>query len=208
MNLYIWIIIIFCAAILFVLLRKSMRDKTTAQLSKALAEKNYQEFDETLEKNRKLFPRFNYEYLLMQRNILQHNSAGVAANIQHIESYALNNRQKDTAFYDAFNYFMEREEYVHAEQVMKTINQCKDEELKFIVKSSYDSIALKGHRYQEELLNRIAKKEYEPQRGYYELILSYIYLNLGDQVNAVKYKECSEQDMKSIQNIMQGSEHK
>jgi hypothetical protein len=208
MNIYSWAIIAFTAGIIFVFLRRSKRKKTVQNLLQDLANKNYHEFNEVLEKNRNLFPRFNYEYLLMHRNILQRNSAAVATNIQHIESYALNDKQKETAFYDAFNYFMKREDYTHAEQVMKTIGQCKDEELKFIVKSSYDSIALKGHHYQEELLNRITKREYEPQKGYYELILSYIYLNMHDQTNAVKYKECSEQDMKSIQNIMQVSEHK
>jgi|GEM_PF-4182735 len=101
------------------------------------------------------------------------------------------------------SFFMEREDYMHAEQVMKTIGQCKAEELKFIANSSYDSIALKGHHYQEELLNRITKKDYEPQKGYYELILSYIYLNMHDQTNAVKYKEYSEQDIKNTQNVMQ-----
>lgn len=205
MNLYAWIIIVLAIELAFVLWRKSKRGKITLLLSQALHEKKYEEYDSILEKNKRIFPRFNYEFLIMQKNIMQNNTTGVISNLQNIQKYALSEKQKEASYYDAFNYFMGCEDYCAAEKVMNAVDQCKDEELKFIVKSSYDAIALKGNMYKEDLLNRISKKEYDPQKGYYELILSYIFLNQGNQHEAAMYKELSEQDMLDTEGIMKGT---
>jgi len=185
------IVVILVASVLYERKRSDKRNRILQELASLLYQEKYSEYENLLKNNSTLFPPFNYTYLLFNEAISKGDTETVKEKLEMFKNNNMNTSQKEAVYPQAFNYFMNIDEYKKAEEYLNLIKELDNEDLIKRCEIMYDTFALNGFKYLDELENNFDNlNDREKLSSAY--MLSRMYLNKGDKEKAEEYEKISQ----------------
>jgi len=198
----IYIIIVMAVAFLAVeIVTRILRKKYTNQLTELLMAGRFDEFDSLIDSTPVKFCvyPFNRDHLKLSRHQLAGNKGRVSELFEKFKTRGLSNDQKKDIYFQAFNHYMTLEKYDECKYYHDEINKLKDaDSIIDAVNISYDIIVEKKTDMLEDLLKQREELP-ENRRGVVEILISQIYMNMGEKKKSQDYMKLSEKHLAAMQ---------
>lgn len=159
----------------------------------------YADFDETI--NRKwtqfLFPKTSILDLKLNAALVQKKKKEAIRLLDELCSLPLVLSQKENYYMKAFNFFVGINDEKNSGRYLKKINELPNDRIKLEANRVYNIFILKNDKDLGDLLQELEGFE-EDEKGINEYLISVIYTNKKDLVNAKKFEELSRKHFASV----------
>ncbi|GJM56491.1 hypothetical protein [uncultured Dubosiella sp.] len=159
----------------------------------------YADFDEKI--NRKwtqfLFPKTSILDLKLNAALVQKKKKEAIRLLDELCSLPLVLSQKENYYMKAFNFFVGINDEKNSGRYLKKINELPNDRIKLEANRVYNIFILKNDKDLGDLLQELEGFE-EDEKGINEYLISVIYKNKKDLVNAKKFEELSRKHFASI----------
>ena len=184
------IVILFVAYVGFTFV---MRNKYSRDLSSALIDGNYEEFDKLTENRlvRFVVPLYNLDCMKLNRYQMVGDMDGINDMFKLFKSRNLSFQQKQEIYPMAFNHYLIQGNREECEYYKKELDRVGEDELKNTIQLEYDIFIDKKTDMLEDLLQETEELE-EKDRGLNEFLIAQVYRNLGLKEEAEKYADLSQ----------------
>ena len=186
--LIIGVIVTFLYSVFHDLKLRKKRKQVLEELTIALMKGDNQKYETILSDNQGMFPRFNLAYLQLENEIAQNNYSNIRESLADFEQAKLNKKQKKALYGMLFNYFMAQGHYKEGGTCLKKLKEDGVTESVHQCEIMYDTLAENVSAYIDEVLKRV-ETEYGEKRLRSTYLLSKMYANQGDLLNARKYEQ-------------------
>ena len=173
------------------------RVKTASLLAQDLTKGDFGNFDKRLSENKNLFKDTKKQYLELVSASTRNDSVSFARILQSLENQNLSRKEREDIYFQAFQYYLRTNDPNKCRLYMEKIDLLGDEETTFTVNAMYDTIALHGHAYMDELLHKV-RTDTSMRKGLYEALLAQVYRNQNDPADAEYYEELSRQHLTDV----------
>ena len=173
---------------------KKKKDAVLTQLSQALLKRDFKSYYQIIEDHHQLFSSYNQIMMILQADIMQDHLKEVKKKTKQLSHEKLTKKQKQMLYNILFNYFMTKEEYRYAKACLNKLYETKNVELVHDCEIMYDTFALKGYEYLDEVIDLLPALE-DSKRYHSEYLLSEMYKNKGDMVKSKEYQDLYLQHM-------------
>lgn len=193
------LVIVLFAAIEIV--RRTVADRYSRELTRALLNERYDEFDRLIQKRtvRYLLPPFNLDHLKLTAYLAQ-DKPEADAQFKRLDQCRLNQNQKKTVYTKGFYYYMGKENEERTGHYYEGLKEIlSGEELKSIDRL-YSVYVEKSDRYLPEVLEDL-KKAPKEKVAQYAALAAAMYAGRGEEKEAQRYYSLS---MKEQQKMMKG----
>ncbi len=182
-NMMLLVVLIFIADVLWQVYQNRKRNGLLNKLSSFLAAEDYSSFDELIDsmKVRKLFPAFNIAFLKLNEAMMKEDKGETDRAFEGF-SMPMNRAQKEALYRKGFYYYLGVKEKEKANAYYHLLKDLKvnDEDTLDVM---YDTYALDGYSYIEDVEKRIESLE-EKQQIPYLSVLADMYRNKGESEKA------------------------
>ncbi|MEY8257733.1 hypothetical protein AAK706_08375 [Erysipelotrichaceae bacterium 66-17] len=159
----------------------------------------YADFDEKI--NRKwtqfLFPKTSILDLKLNAALVQKKKKEAIRLLDELCSLPLVLSQKENYYMKAFNFFVGINDEKNSGRYLKKINELPNDRIKLEANRVYNIFILKNDKDLGDLLQELEGFE-EDEKGINEYLISVIYTNKKDLVNAKKFEELSRKHFASV----------
>lgn len=152
-----------------------------------------------------LFPKSSLLDLKFNAALIQQNKKEATQYLEALCAMPLTASQKENYYMKAFNFFIGIKDKKNSKKYLDLINEGSNDRMKVEANRVYNIYILKNDKDLEDLLDEIENME-DQQKGVNEFLISLIYKNKKDTVNAKKYEDLSKEhfalvDEKTAQKI-------
>lgn len=191
------IVVVLAIVIAFIIstLKKSQYQKIVMSLQL----KDRKEFNELLNNKltKFLFPAIFLDNLRLSDAIMRDNKGEVSKLLEKITKQKLSSKDKERVYSQAYNYYLSINDKGNCTEWYNKIQNLSNDRLRLEVDKTYNIYVEKGYKYLDEMLEQV--EEMDPKNaGVNEFLISLMYQNKGDAVNAKKYKKLSEEHLKAL----------
>lgn len=194
MSMNTWMLISALAVLLLILIENIWTRKIGDRLTAYLLRGQYDEYAILRNKGmtKYLIPSFNLVYMDMNKAIAQNDRAGVEECLELYDGMRLSRKQKSQAFSRAFYYYVLLKDSEKATRYYRLTRDFSDAAEMKDMDIFFDTFVQKGYTYLKEVKTRL---ETVPRQELsdYESLLSQMYANKGDTMQAEKYRQLAEQ---------------
>ena len=183
------------------IITRIMRKKYTRTLTELLMKGDFREFDRLIDSAPvKLFVYpFNRDHLKLSRHQLAGNQGRVSEMFEKFRTRGMDNNQKKDIYLQAFNHYLSIGKYDECRYYHDEINKLKDaDSIIEAVNTTFDIIVEKKSDMLDDLLKQTEELP-ENRRGVNEMLISQIYMNLGEKKKSQDYQELSNKHMAALQ---------
>ena len=197
----VFIIITACVFLAVEIISRIMQKKYADKLTELLMEQRFEEFDgmiDSLPVRLFVYP-FNRDYLKLSRHQLAGNTGRVSELFEKFKGKGMSNAQKKDIYLQAFNHYLSKGDYKECSYYHDEINKLKDaDSIIQAVNTTFDIVVDKKTDMLDDLLKE-TKELPENRRGINEMLISQIYMNLGEKKKSQDYQKLANQHMAALQ---------
>lgn len=197
----VFIIITACVFLAVEIISRIMQKKYADKLTELLMEQRFEEFDgmiDSLPVRLFVYP-FNRDYLKLSRHQLAGNTGRVSELFEKFKGKGMSNAQKKDIYLQAFNHYLSKGDYKECRYYHDEINKLKDaDSIIQAVNTTFDIVVDKKTDMLDDLLKE-TKELPENRRGINEMLISQIYMNLGEKKKSQDYQKLANQHMAALQ---------
>lgn len=189
---------IVCAFVLFLSIG-AIKRYAYHQLITLLENKEYARFDRLIDSKRMklLFPKLVLLDMKLNASLLRQDKAQSIQWIEEICHLPLTSSQKETYYLKAFNLYVGIEDKKNSKKYLDLIQKGSNEKMKVETRRVYNIYIDKNDHDLKDLIKELDDME-EDQKGIHEFLISKIYANKKDPVNARKYEQLSKEHLALI----------
>ena len=196
---FIVMIVVFVGSLLFDNYLKKKRDQYTSHLVKLVTDGNFEEFDKEINSDeaKKNIPPANIDILKFNVAIMRNKQNDVQEIFDSFETKRLSNDAKLTIYTRALGYFTTTSDVTRCKKCYDIIMALpKNEQTKTSVQRVYEIMVEKKTDKLNELLDEVNTITGMP-KCIDEFLISEIYTNMKDDVNAKKYSELAKEHLEN-----------
>ena len=197
----VFIIITACVFLAVEIISRIMQKRYADKLTELLMEQRFEEFDgmiDSLPVRLFVYP-FNRDYLKLSRHQLAGNTGRVSELFEKFKGKGMSNAQKKDIYLQAFNHYLSKGDYKECRYYHDEINKLKDaDSIIQAVNTTFDIVVDKKTDMLDDLLKE-TKELPENRRGINEMLISQIYMNLGEKKKSQDYQKLANQHMAALQ---------
>lgn len=187
------------AALIMFMIINTLKTTLYRKMVSNLENGEYADFDETI--NRKwtqfLFPKTSILDLKLNAALVQKKKKEAIRLLDELCSLPLVLSQKENYYMKAFNFFVGINDEKNSGRYLKKINELPNDRIKLEANRVYNIFILKNDKDLGDLLQELEGFE-EDEKGINEYLISVIYTNKKDLVNAKKFEELSRKHFASV----------
>lgn len=171
------------------------RNSITKKLEDCLSKGKYNEFDQLIESKsaKRWIPEFNRIYIQLNKDIMCEDHAATEKLITEIRNMKLADNYKGPIYTRIYNYYLSIKAYDKCKLYYRLISEIKNYDMTDL-NISENTFVKKGYKYLDDILKKMETMD-EDKRGMYEMLVSIMYENKGDQENAIKYQQLAEKHL-------------
>ncbi len=199
-------IIIVVALVMFTVIN-TLKTKSYQTLVSYLETGDYDLFNQKINQPfiQFLFPKSSLLDLKFNAALIQQNKKEATQYLEALCAMSLTVSQKENYYMKAFNFFIGIKDKKNSKKYLDFINEGSNDRMKLEANRVYNIYILKNDKDLEDLLDEIENME-DQEKGVNEFLISIIYKNKKDKVNAKKYEDLSKEhfalvDEKTAQKI-------
>ena len=197
----IFIVITACVFLTVEIISRIMYKKYAEKLTELLMDQRFEEFDgmiDSLPVRLFVYP-FNRDYLKLSRHQLAGNTGRVSELFEKFKGKGMSNAQKKDIYLQAFNHYLSKGDYKECRYYHDEINKLKDaDSIIQAVNTTFDIVVDKKTDMLDDLLKETEELP-ENRRGINEMLISQIYMNLGEKKKSQNYQKLANQHMAALQ---------
>jgi len=185
-------IIVVVAVVMFFIIN-TLKTTTYRKLVTYLEHGEFETFHQKIDSKpmKLLFPKTSLLDLKFNAALVQQDKKAAIAYVEELCAMPLSPAQKESYYMKAFNFFVGLEDKGNAKKYIDLINQGTNERMKMEANRVYNIYILKNDKDLNALLEELDGME-DYQKGVNEYLISLIYKNKKDTVNAEKYAKLSQ----------------
>ena len=148
-----------------------------------------------------LFPEMYLDSLRLDEAMIRNNKSDVESCLERLTIAKLSEKDKEKVYSQAFNYYLSCGDEKNCREWLNRIEGLQNERLIQETRRTFDIYIEKGYKYLDEMLQETS--EMEPSKAYVnEYLISLMYRNRNDKINAGKYEALAKQHLEELNKII------
>ncbi len=196
---YTIIAIVVVIAIAIALAIALLKKKIGQNIVVAIESGNHDLFVSIIEdkKTKFLYPAAYLDSLRLNEAMIRNDVNEIDRLLEKLNKVKLSEKDKEKIYSQAYNYYLSVKSYKKCGIWHDKIKELKNDRLINEVDKSYNIYVEKGYKYLDDMLAELENME-ENSRGVNEFLISLMYKNKNDKVNAAKYEKLSKEHLKAF----------
>ena len=148
-----------------------------------------------------LFPEMYIDHLRLDEAMIRNNRSDIELCLQRLSKATLSEKDREKVYSQAYNYYLSCCDEENCRKWLNKIESLQNDRLIQETRRTFDIYIQKGDRYLDEMLEETS--EMEPPRAYVnEYLISMMYRNRNDKINARKYEALAKQHLEELNKII------
>ncbi len=192
------VVIAIAIAVSLAVIKKNISHKIVL----AVESGNHELFNAILEKKitKFLFPAAYLDSLRLNEAMMRNDVNEIDRLLDKLNKIKLSEKDKEKIYSQAYNYYLSVKSYKKCTIWHDKIKELKNDRLIAEIDKSYNIYVEKGYKYLDEMLEELDNME-PANRGVNEFLISLMYKNKKDNVNAAKYEKLSREHLKQFDDL-------
>ncbi len=192
------VVIAIAIAVSLAVIKKNISHKIVL----AVESGNHELFNAILEKKitKFLFPAAYLDSLRLNEAMMRNDVNEIDRLLDKLNKIKLSEKDKEKIYSQAYNYYLSVKSYKKCAIWHDKIKELKNDRLIAEIDKSYNIYVEKGYKYLDEMLEELDNME-PANRGVNEFLISLMYKNKKDNVNAAKYEKLSREHLKQFDDL-------